>query len=323
MDTRLLESLAKMSAEEEAILGGEPLDKRIYTLGDDFVVDSWHLLGRKRAVSVRTHTRYVAFPPHRHNFVEMMIVLAGSITHRIEGDEVTLRPGDILFLNKHITHSIAPSGEGDIGVNIIMSDDFVDSVAATLGGSVFASLIKENGRADGGGMYLHFSVGESRSISNLVENLLIELTAENPEMYPMSRTAALLLYYLSREESALLGRGGVPTTGETRRMMEISSYIKENYRTGSLSELSGRLYLSPPYLSRLTSEYFGKSFKELLLDERMARAKELLMGTDMPVGDVIRAVGYENESYFHRRFRETFGTTPFSMRREGESQEKS
>lgn len=319
MDSRLLEILAKKSQEEEKILGGEPLDKRIYTLGDDFVVDSRHLLGVKRAVSVRTHTRYVAFPPHRHNFVEMMIVLSGSITHRIEGDEVKLRPGDILFLNKHITHSIDPSGEGDIGVNIIMSDDFVDSVTATLGGSVFASLIKENSRSDGGGMYLHFSVGEQKTISNLVENLLIELTCDAPQMYPMSRGTALLLYYLSREEGTLVGRGGIPTDKDPRRMMEISSYIRENYRTGSLSELSKRLYLSVPYLSRLIGEYFGKSFKELLLEERMVRAKELLLDTDMPVGDVIRAVGYENESYFHKRFKSSFGMTPFSLRKESKT----
>lgn len=315
MDFELMKILSRRTPEEEAILSGKPLDRGIYTAEGDFVVLDEHLSGGRRAISVRTHTRYAPFPPHRHNYVEMMIVLSGSITHLVEGESVKLEMGDILFLNKHATHSIEPAGEEDLGVNVIMSDSFVDSVTAGLVGTPFASLIKENGREDGGGMYLHFSTAGRRCISNLIENLLMELTAPASEMYLMSRTAALLLYYLSREEGALVTVGGVPSDKEPRRKREILSYIRGNYRTATLSELSGRLYLSVPYLSRLVAEYFGKSFKELLVEERMARARELLVESDMAVMDIIRAVGYENDSYFHRSFKKSFGMTPLAARK--------
>ncbi len=38
------------------------------------------------------------------------------------------------------------------------------------------------------------------------------------------------------------------------------------------------------------------------------------------VGEVIRSVGYENESYFHRRFKERFHTSPLAMRKRGISE---
>ena len=74
------------------------------------------------------------------------------------------------------------------------------------------------------------------------------------------------------------------------------------------------MFLSVPYLSKLISEYFGKSFKELLLEERLRRSKQLILDTDMPIGEIIDTVGYENESYFRRKFKSEFGVTPFAMR---------
>ena len=49
----------------------------------------------------------------------------------------------------------------------------------------------------------------------------------------------------------------------------------------------------------------------------MDRARELIFDTDMPIGEIIRAVGYENESYFHREFKSRFGETPLAMRHRG------
>ena len=69
------------------------------------------------------------------------------------------------------------------------------------------------------------------------------------------------------------------------------------------------------HIARTIKEYFGKSFKELLIEERMRRAHLLLTKTDMPIGVVIRSVGYENESYFHREFRKRFDRSPLALRK--------
>ncbi len=318
MNEGLLSLVAAESDEERRILGGEELDRRIYTAGAEFVIGGARLRGGRGALGVRTHTRYVDFPRHRHDYVEMMIMLSGSITHDLDGESVTLGEGEILILNKHIYHSVRRAERADVGVNVIISDELATSLAHELGGTVFAALFRENCREGGAPMYLHLSTRGSKSLDNLVENLLIELTAEMPDARIMERTVALLLACLSRDGSHLIG-GSVSRAPETKRTHEIISYIKNNYRTASLGELCGRLYLTVPYLSRLIRERFGKSFKELVVDARMERASELILNTGMPIGDIIRAVGYENESYFHRVFRERFGTTPLAMRRGGEA----
>ncbi len=315
MEGHLLELLAVETEEEKRLLGGDGIDKRIYFSGQSPVVSQAKLQDYNQGISVRTHTRYTDFPPHKHNYVEMMIVLSGSITHKLIDKTVTVGEGEMLIMNRHVCHSICRAEASDIGVNIIMSDEFLDTLTHDIGGTVFAPLFSEHRKEDGEAMYLYFTSGGERRIENLVENLLFELTSDSPERGLMARTVALLLGYLSKNRELLLD-GTAPRDKTTDRALAITRYIKDNYRTATLSELCERLYLTPPYLSKLINEYFGKSFKELLLEERLERAKELFVGTDMAVGQVVRAVGYENESYFHRRFRERFGVSPLNMRRQ-------
>ncbi len=315
MEDYIISRLSVESEEEKRLLSGGELDRNLYTTEDEFIVRDARLRAGRGGISVRTHTRYAAFPRHRHNYLEMMIVLGGKITHVIDGEKITLSEGDVLLLNKHISHAIEQAGREDIGVNVIMSDDFVTAVSPELSGTVFSALFRENARHDGAPTFLHFTTGGRKKYENLVENLLLELLEESPDHVIMERTVSLLLSALSRLPALYLG-GNLPRTQEEKRILEIHSYVKNNFRTASLSELGGRLYLSVPYLSKFIKTHIGKSFKELVVEARMERARELIFDTDMPIGEIIRAVGYENESYFHREFKARFGMTPLSVRKE-------
>lgn len=314
MERHLIELLCKESEEERRLLDGGVLERSIYTAEDEFIVSATHLRGGRGGISVRTHTRYADFPRHRHNYLEMMIVLGGCITHVLDEGEITLKTGDVLLLNKHISHAIKRAEREDIGVNVIMSDEFASAISPELSGTVFSALFRENAKTGGAPMYLHFTTGGEKKHENLIENLLFELTGEAPDRGIMEKTVALLLCALAPVPSLCLG-GSLPKTPEARRVLKILSYVKNNYRTASLAELGSQLYLSVPYLSKFIKEHLGKSFKELVVEARMERARELVTDTDMPVGDIVRAVGYENESYFHREFKARFGRTPLAMRK--------
>ena len=70
---------------------------------------------------------------------------------------------------------------------------------------------------------------------------------------------------------------------------------------------------SAPYIEMVKAQT-GYNFTELLLRRRMNKATQLLCDTDLPVNDVIAAVGYENNSYFHRMFKERYNMTPRAFR---------
>ena len=53
----------------------------------------------------------------------------------------------------------------------------------------------------------------------------------------------------------------------------------------------------------------------LLMEERFTAAEKMLMTTDIPIGDIINNVGYENSSYFHKEFKDRYGMPPNEYRR--------
>ena len=317
MEKFLLEKIGTVTDEENAILSGLHIDRTIYTGAPDFIINADKLLRGGRSIAVRTHTRFTDFPTHKHNYLEMMIVLSGSITHVIAGESVTLEKGDILVLNKHVSHSIKQAGVSDIGVNIIISDSFVESLSEDLSETVFSELVLHNSKLSGSGIYLCFGAEGNTQIENIIENLLFELTEYSADDKILRYTTALLFDYLSRKSKKLLKIASHTPDKKGLRRREILSYIQSNYKTASLTELAERTFLTAPYLSKLISDAFGKGFKELLLEERMRRAIDLITKSDMPIGQIIDSIGYENESYFHKEFKKHTGVTPLKMRKQG------
>ncbi len=318
MEQRLLNKLSAVTEEEERLLLGEPIDKSNYSVGKDFSVNAARVVGAAPYISQRPHTRFAPFPLHSHNFVEMVTVVKGELTHRINGREIRLGRGDILIMNRHVTHSVDRAEKDDLGINFIMSDSFLDTLAPEIRGTVFEDFARENAKCDGEPMFLHFSSKGEKQIENIVENLLFELTDYNRNNHILTVTVALLFKYLSLKEKRLLLQATKRFTPEQRRKMEIMNYISSYQSQATLTELAEKMGLSSPYLSKIIVDYFGKSFKELLLDERMKTAKRLLLESDMSVGEIIYSVGYENESYFHREFKKRYGATPLGIRRQRE-----
>ncbi len=317
MRKELLEEISKFTDEEKSILLGSQLDRKIYTTEPDFIINDKRLTKGMGDITMRTHSRFLPFPAHKHTFAEMILVFSGEITHRIGKDVITLSAGDILMLNKHVTHSIDITQTEDVGMNIIISDKFADLLSPRLDGTLFSSFFRENGKRDGREMYMCFRAGGAAEIENLTENLVTEFLAQPPDEFVIKETLSLLFYHLFKKRESLLDTASGAGDKESFRRLEIASYIKNNYRSATLGELSSRLHITEPYLSKLVPKYFGKSFKELLLEERIARATQLFCESNAPIGTVIRNMGYENESYFHREYKKRVGMTPLAVRKSG------
>ncbi len=315
MEESLLKKLAMITEEERKILDGLALDIRQYAPNENFIISEQRMTGGKTDIAMRIHTRFAQFPTHSHNYVEIMTVISGTITHFIGEKHIKLEKGDILLMNKHISHSIERAEKEDIGINIIVSDSFLGALSPALSDTVFGEFVKENAKASGEPSFLHFKTDGVKEIGNLIENILYLLIDEKRSRSIAEQTLSLLLEYLSERQSSLLIDGSIPRSRKENRKSKIISYIRGNYPTATLSELSEIMFLSTPHLSKLIVEYFGKNFKELLVEERIKRAVELIENSDMPISGVIRSVGYENESYFHREFKKRCGITPLSMRK--------
>lgn len=79
MDKKLMEWLSKVNAEEQNILNGHEIDMTMYSDEHKNAVDAAKMLGDARLITIRSHTRFASFPNHRHDFIEIMYVMAPSL----------------------------------------------------------------------------------------------------------------------------------------------------------------------------------------------------------------------------------------------------
>ncbi|MCD7746097.1 MAG: AraC family transcriptional regulator [Lachnospiraceae bacterium] len=317
MRKELLEQLQKITDEEQRILDGEKyVDRGLYASdGNDFTVDSAKILEEGQLIAVRTHTRFVHFPLHRHNYIEALYVCEGELTNVINEKQVVIRKGELLFLNQFTRHEILPAGENDIAINFIMLPEFFD-VAYTMTGrnnvleDFLANILRRNEER---GEYLHFKVADNLQIQNLLENMIYSLvTGQNDESRINQTTMGLIFMYLVDSIQCVEMR--LPDQYENMISMTTLNYIEQKYRTATLTELSEQLHLPLHVLSRLIKKCTGHNFKELLQRKRLNKSVQLLCDTDLSVNDIIASVGYENNSYFHRVFKERYHMTPRAFR---------
>ncbi len=98
------------------------------------------------------------------------------------------------------------------------------------------------------------------------------------------------------------------------RLNQIMNYIQEHYLTVTLDELTEKMHLSKPYLSKYIKEKSGKTFGDIVKNVRMKKARTLLKNTSMTVENIADSVGYQNVEHFNRLFKKKYGMTPVQFR---------
>ena len=317
MDKTLLEQLKQITPEEQEILDGRGgINEAIYVQSNGSVFDSKKLLDASKLITVRPHTRFAAFPKHTHNYVEVIYMCSGQTCHHINGEEVLLKKGELLFLGQNAIQEIDAASENDIGVNFIILPEFFDQPLRMIGDekNPIREFIVEclRGKESGKIGYLHFKVADVLPIQNLVENLIWTLMNNQPNKRSINQFTMGLLFLQLINHTDKVTMGGRPK--EEDLLLTILRYVEENYKEGELSSLAETLHYDLYWLSRLIKKKTGRTYTELVQEKRLRQAAYLLQNTTMSVADIGNAVGYENLSYFHRIFREQYKMSPKKYR---------
>ena len=316
MHRELLRELSVITEEEQRILDGRTeIDQQIYTAKNDMVIDSNKLLQRGKLIQVRPHTRFVHFPKHTHNYIEVIYMCQGSTTHILNGNKIVLQEGDLLFLNQNAVQEILPAGKDDISVNFIVLPQFLDTAFSMLGteeNQLRDFLVGALCGRDGETSWLYFHVSDILPVQNLVENMVWTIFYDSSNKRSCTQITMGLLFLQLLNCMDKMEAGG--SKFDTEIAAAVLSYIDEHYKNGSLSELAGQMGYDVYWLSREIRKRTGRTYKELLQEKRMQQALYLLANSRIPVTDIIESVGYDNTSYFYRKFKERYGVSPKEYR---------
>ncbi len=100
-----------------------------------------------------------------------------------------------------------------------------------------------------------------------------------------------------------------------RRVSRARDYIDANLIAGaSLAEIARVACLSSYHLLRLFKQAFGVTPHRYATDRRLARARTLLEGSDLPVSAICKRVGYRSLGSFSHLFRKRYEISPRKLR---------
>ncbi len=317
MEKNILQKVTKLSKEEkEILLHGKNIDLNNYSSSKNFIFNSNKLLNENKQIDLRLHTRFIDFPEHSHDYLEFMYVYCGKITHIINGERLVLKKGDILFMNKNIKHSILKADKEDIGINFIVSNTFLNHIIKNVEQNpVISGFLMRNIDSASEGEYLYFKTADIFPIQNIMDNLIFTLALKEEKNYILTtQLVALLFSYLSFYKETLTSSLKI-SNPNVIFCNKVQLFIEENYLNASLIKLANEMGYNPEYLSRKIRLLFSKTFKDLVLEERLNIAAKLLESFDLKIEDVINAVGYENKTFFHKLFYKRFGISPYKYKK--------
>ena len=143
-------------------------------------------------------------------------------------------------------------------------------------------------------------------VRSLLELMIVEYASpqENTQDVLKSLTLALLML-VARQYSK-----SYPAVKADKLSEKIVQYIGEHFDTVTLGEVAAHFSYHPNYISGYIRRETGKSFSEIVLEQRMERAAALLRRTDLSIEDIAAMLGYSNNSNFYKAFRAYYRVSP-------------
>lgn len=269
------------------------------------------------AILIRQNSRFNPVPEHRHDYLEMCYVYAGTCPQRINGQDVTLKEDEVVLLDTNCPHEIAALGEGDIMLSfMLVSRDFLqqevfDSLAR---GTMLSRFLLDafNDEADHN-RYVRFSSRGNRRIRLFIQELLCEAIEPSTNAAFIGRElfrlifAELMNVYEADYTRHARERGAVP-------VVPIVHYIEANYRTCTQESVARHFAISPKYVSMLLKKHTGMGYRQMVQAQKLGRAASLLRNAPVSIADAAREAGYENMTFFYRKFHEAYGVSPAAYR---------
>jgi len=279
--------------------------------GRDIYQFTFNTLFENKYVCVHKESRFTYIPEHIHTVIEFLYVYAGTCTQIINGERITMTQGDICMLDTDVPHSVEYLDREDIIITIEMRKEYLtQGFLSRLGdngiiNNFLVNTLSLNASHD---QYLLFKKPAENQIHTIIQNILCEYYEPGLCSEKIIDAHIILLFceilrqckdwqFSSKQKN-------------NRQIIEILNYIENNCLTATLRDTANYFGFHPNYLSAYIKKSTGKSFKELIILQRMYQACFYLSNTDMPIYEIAAKIGYDNLGFFYKKFEEIYKMTP-------------
>jgi AraC-like DNA-binding protein len=254
---------------------------------------------------------------HWHEEAEFFVVLEGRTRFQIGTDYLQVDAGEAIFVHGGDIHGAFPADDQGCRFFALVFDlQVLSSVSRDLiQGEYLLPLLEGQSTLPS-----YYTPDEAWGRRILAE--LESISRAFERMQPGYEMAVKARLYLILAEIAAgnlwkprTGSGSTQS-GRLERLKTVLAYIEEHYnRRISLKELSELVPMSEGHFCRFFKSMVHQTPIEYINAYRIKRAAELLQHTDLKTLEIALEVGFDNLSYFTKKFKETMQITPMEYRR--------
>ncbi len=127
-----------------------------------------------------------------------------------------------------------------------------------------------------------------------------------------------ILYHLTRrfQRAEVLRSEFVRHRQQAQRLARLFEHVRQNYAERiTISRATQIVHMSQALFMKIFKKVSGMTFNAHLRRVRLANALGLLRETDLSIAEIAAKTGFSDQSYFDRRFHQTFGKSPREWRR--------
>ena len=256
--------------------------------------------------------RHISEPFHRQDFffIDYAYHLDYNALSARFDNLITVREGDCYIGQPFNGYALRGDSEGDdiimIGVHIKKETFFREYLPAlSMDADMFRFfLVPQTDRFSE--EFIHLSFEKTSPVRTLLELMVVEYADKKEDTQRILKPMVLSLFmHIARRY-----RLEKPDTVAETLSGRIVQFIHSHPESVTLKEISEHFSYHPNYISTLLHRELGKTFSQIVLENRMDRAVILLRGTTLSIEEIAAMLGYSNHSNFYKAFREFYGQTP-------------
>lgn len=272
---------------------------------DALLYDSTSYVNSELGYTMRMNYSYTEnFELHYHNYYEFFITISDNVVHIINGQKQLLPAHSLVFVRPGDVHTYTKEGNFSF-INVTFTEDTMGKLCCYLGKATDRLLNCKMPPA------IILDNSDFKRVTNRLNSLNTIDIHDKPRMQIRMKIilAEVLSFFIDSH---------IDKTDDILPLWlsDLAVHIKKaeniNLSLDDMAKLCGK---SREHISRSFKKYYGTTVSGFMTEQKLNYCANLLLNSNLSVIDICYESGFQNLSWFYRKFKEQFGITPVDFRK--------